>query len=276
MGARWYDAQIGRWVSADTIVPDPANPQGLNRYSYVLGNPLVYSDPTGHFPAWIPVLAAGGAILTTVTCAVTTDAFEWGEFAVAAGVGALGGALIGTGVGAAAWSALIAGVATGAGIGAIASAESYMITTDDFESTDMLVETGFGMAEGAVAGVPGVTPWGSAAISALAAGSESAVIDIVHGDPVEWETAASGALWGGVTGYAGAKLSGFAGLGSPGIDLGDGVPTINYIPPRSVANRLVAQAQRQAAFSVVRTGARETLYTIGTDIIYQLQEDARR
>jgi hypothetical protein len=48
MGARWYEARIGRWVSADTIVPDPADPQSLNRYAYVLQNPLRYIDPTGH------------------------------------------------------------------------------------------------------------------------------------------------------------------------------------------------------------------------------------
>jgi hypothetical protein len=48
MGARWYDAQLGRWISADTIVPDPANPQSLNRYSYVYNNPLKYVDPSGH------------------------------------------------------------------------------------------------------------------------------------------------------------------------------------------------------------------------------------
>jgi len=32
-------------------VPGYANPQGLNRFSYVLNNPLRYSDPTGHRPA---------------------------------------------------------------------------------------------------------------------------------------------------------------------------------------------------------------------------------
>jgi hypothetical protein len=48
MGAREYDFRLGRWLSADTIVPDPANPQSLNRFSYVLGNPLRYTDPTGH------------------------------------------------------------------------------------------------------------------------------------------------------------------------------------------------------------------------------------
>ncbi|MCB8951493.1 MAG: hypothetical protein H6650_05715 [Ardenticatenales bacterium] len=46
--ARYYLPGIGRFVSADTIVPDVTNPQSFNRYSYVLGNPLRYSDPTGH------------------------------------------------------------------------------------------------------------------------------------------------------------------------------------------------------------------------------------
>ena len=48
MGAREYDPSLGRWLSADAIVPDPANPQSLNRYSYVVGNPLKYIDPSGH------------------------------------------------------------------------------------------------------------------------------------------------------------------------------------------------------------------------------------
>jgi RHS repeat-associated protein len=46
--ARWYDAALGRFAQADTIVPQPGNPQSLNRYSYVLNNPLRYVDPTGH------------------------------------------------------------------------------------------------------------------------------------------------------------------------------------------------------------------------------------
>jgi hypothetical protein len=48
MGAREYDPSLGRWLSADTIVPEPGNPQSLNRYSYVSNNPLKYIDPTGH------------------------------------------------------------------------------------------------------------------------------------------------------------------------------------------------------------------------------------
>lgn len=49
-GARLYDAELGRFLSADSIVPDTANPQAFNRYSYVYNNPLRYSDPTGHGP----------------------------------------------------------------------------------------------------------------------------------------------------------------------------------------------------------------------------------
>ena len=48
--ARWYDPQLGRFLSADTIVPGPANPQAFNRYSYVFNNPLRFTDPSGHDP----------------------------------------------------------------------------------------------------------------------------------------------------------------------------------------------------------------------------------
>jgi RHS repeat-associated protein len=37
-GARWYDPTLGRFLAADSIVPEPGNPQSLNRYSYVLNN----------------------------------------------------------------------------------------------------------------------------------------------------------------------------------------------------------------------------------------------
>ncbi len=48
-GARFFDPQIGRFISADSIVPQPGDPQSLNRYAYGLNNPLRYHDPTGHF-----------------------------------------------------------------------------------------------------------------------------------------------------------------------------------------------------------------------------------
>jgi RHS repeat-associated protein len=47
--ARYYDPTIGRFISADTIIPNPANPQCFNRYSYCLNNPLKYTDPSGKY-----------------------------------------------------------------------------------------------------------------------------------------------------------------------------------------------------------------------------------
>ena len=51
-GARFYSPRLGRFLSADSIVPNFANPQSLNRFAYVLNNPLKYTDPTGHLPSY--------------------------------------------------------------------------------------------------------------------------------------------------------------------------------------------------------------------------------
>jgi RHS repeat-associated protein len=47
-GARFYSPALGRFTQPDSIVPDPANSQSLNRYSYVRNSPINYTDPTGH------------------------------------------------------------------------------------------------------------------------------------------------------------------------------------------------------------------------------------
>ena len=55
MNARYYLPEVGRFVSADTIVPEPGNPQSYNRYSYSFNNPINYTDPSGYDPldsAW--------------------------------------------------------------------------------------------------------------------------------------------------------------------------------------------------------------------------------
>ncbi len=48
--ARFYDPWIGLFTQPDSIVPQPGNPQSLNRYAYVLNNPLGYVDPSGMEP----------------------------------------------------------------------------------------------------------------------------------------------------------------------------------------------------------------------------------
>jgi len=46
-GARLYWPEIGRFISADSVMGSPGSPMTLNRYSYVLNNPYKYVDPTG-------------------------------------------------------------------------------------------------------------------------------------------------------------------------------------------------------------------------------------
>ncbi len=52
--ARFYSPLTGRFISADTIVPEAGNPQAFNRYAYVFNNPLKYTDPSGHDPCGGP------------------------------------------------------------------------------------------------------------------------------------------------------------------------------------------------------------------------------
>jgi len=45
--ARWYFPSMGRFLSADPLRGDPAQPQSLNLFAYVRGNPLNAVDPDG-------------------------------------------------------------------------------------------------------------------------------------------------------------------------------------------------------------------------------------
>ncbi len=49
MNGRIYDPKLGRFLQADPIIQFPHYTQGQNRYSYVLNNPLTYTDPSGYF-----------------------------------------------------------------------------------------------------------------------------------------------------------------------------------------------------------------------------------
>ncbi len=46
--ARFYDSSLGRFVQADSIVPNPYNPMDWDHYSYVRNNAINFNDPTGH------------------------------------------------------------------------------------------------------------------------------------------------------------------------------------------------------------------------------------
>jgi RHS repeat-associated protein len=47
--ARWYDPALGRFVQADTLIPEASQgTQAWDRYAFVNNNPVRYNDPTGH------------------------------------------------------------------------------------------------------------------------------------------------------------------------------------------------------------------------------------
>ncbi|MEW6085138.1 MAG: RHS repeat-associated core domain-containing protein [Chloroflexota bacterium] len=48
--SRFYSPKLGRFLSADSLVPNPFNPQDFNRFSYVRNNPVRYVDPSGNIP----------------------------------------------------------------------------------------------------------------------------------------------------------------------------------------------------------------------------------
>ncbi|MBP2115936.1 polymorphic toxin-type HINT domain-containing protein [Paenibacillus silagei] len=49
--ARYYDPSIGRFLNEDTVEGQIDNPLTQNLYTYVINNPLIYIDPTGHMHA---------------------------------------------------------------------------------------------------------------------------------------------------------------------------------------------------------------------------------
>ena len=66
-GARWYDAALGRFVQADTDVPESQwNTQGFDRYAFVANNPVKYIDLSGH--CWGVASAIRGIPSYDTTC----------------------------------------------------------------------------------------------------------------------------------------------------------------------------------------------------------------
>ena len=103
-GARYYDAKLGRFITADSIVPDMNNPQALNRYSYAYNNPVKYTDPSGHFgvcavPGVAVYCAAGAAGIGNVVVGAAIrglsgeDIFDFGAIGTDFAIGAAGGAV---------------------------------------------------------------------------------------------------------------------------------------------------------------------------------------
>ncbi|WP_340679271.1 RHS repeat-associated core domain-containing protein [Paraglaciecola sp.] len=94
MGGRIYDASIGRFLQADPFIQAPMNSQNYNRYSYVMNNPMTYTDPSGYFFSglkkfvkkyWKPIVALAATYFTAGAASswVSTWGTTWGTAATA-------------------------------------------------------------------------------------------------------------------------------------------------------------------------------------------------
>jgi len=113
MRARYYDAEVGRFISEDPVGFDG----GLHLYAYVGGNPIAYVDPSGDVPLLVILPAVGGLIsggFNAVNAAI--DGQNAGGVSAAFGrgfVGGAGGTLVGISAGVATGNPFIAGAAGG-------------------------------------------------------------------------------------------------------------------------------------------------------------------
>jgi len=185
-GARYYDPILAKFISPDTFIQAPGNPQNLNRYSYVLNNPIIYTDPSGNFFQIIVAVAVAAAVGAAIGAAinVTIAAINGQDLGRAAVAGAVAGAIMGPTMSigapyAAAGLGPMAGLAVAAAGGAAAGAASSASVGGD-------------IGRGALAGAAGAAAGHIA--GPLAAGAAGAAA--VGGDPLK------GALMAGATATA--------------------------------------------------------------------------
>jgi RHS repeat-associated protein len=140
-GARLYDPVIARFISPDSLVQAPEDPQTLNRYSYARNNPLIYSDPSGNFFLVDDLAALIGSMLVAKLI-----------------VSAAAGAALGAGIAAATGGDIGKGALTGAISGVIFLGAGEIIPGIQTALgatkgvAEVAVKTGVHMAAGAVSG----------------------------------------------------------------------------------------------------------------------------
>ncbi|AFM13443.1 RHS repeat-associated core domain-containing protein [Turneriella parva DSM 21527] len=187
--ARYYSAELGVFTTSDTEF-DSGSGYGFNRHMYVGGNPIMASDPSGHFVWFIVAAVVIGAIMGG-TKGNPFKGENWKNFS---GTGALIGALAG-----------LAGALTG---GAAAAG-----------LTGLNAAVVGGMAGGAAGGFVGGagTAWANGASfgDGLLAGFAGGVMGAIVGAAAGAAFYGAGQLFGGSGGGAGAATADAGGRPCP-------------------------------------------------------------
>jgi RHS repeat-associated protein len=134
--SRYYDPKVGRFLSADEIIPGPGSDiQASNLYSYCFNNPVNMSDDDGHLPFFV-VTAVIGAVAGAIIGGVIA-ASNGGNVLAGMAIGAVAGGVVGAGVG------ILAGMALA---GSVTATTSAVVTGAN--SLIAAISTG-GLAKGA-------------------------------------------------------------------------------------------------------------------------------
>lgn len=113
MNGRIYDPLIGRFMSADPFVQDAENLQSYNRFTYVMNNPLVFTDPSGYLRlADVARIAAAAAV--AVFAPQISAYIGWTGNSMIASIASTGGVSGALGLSGAVASGMLGGALSGA------------------------------------------------------------------------------------------------------------------------------------------------------------------
>ena len=202
--ARLYDPLLGRFISADSMVPEPGSLQAYNRYSYCLNNPVVYTDPSGHGnffeDLWDSITSSEG-----LTALAISTVFFTGAGLLIAGLqeGAFGGVCY--------QLSAVTQATINAGAGVLAGGIGAAVTGGDIAKSAFIGGISAGMAK--FAGVNLFEPTGYAGESILA--------------NTHLNQLAARAAVGGLTGGIAAEL--YGGNFAEGFGQGAGTAIMGYL-----------------------------------------------
>ncbi len=93
MNGRVYDPYTAQFFSPDPYVQSPGDWLNYNRYGYCLGNPFKYTDPSGEFVWFVPIIFAAVNLATDMI--VSHGQMNAGQIIGSLVSGAIGGCLSG-------------------------------------------------------------------------------------------------------------------------------------------------------------------------------------
>ncbi len=191
--ARWVDPQLGRFVSADSLIPEPGDPIAWDRYAYSRNNPINYNDPDGHCPLFVTALIGAGIAASVDYGWQVIENVQSGQSFDQALLNVDGAEIVGAAV-----AGGIAGGTLGLGTAALAAVGGTAATTGLIAVPVAAVAGGVGNAVGGQAGAlaeAGVRQIGDSQFDKNAFYSDAFDAGFLNADGFMWDLG-SGAILG--------------------------------------------------------------------------------